>query len=180
MIYLELKTIIGAMEFLTIAAQINISEAANIVTLNRDIEQRPKISLNNTKLDEPQLNKKVYLNKPFVLVPGQPVRLYTKQFRGLVEGLQLTIKNFRTDSNGARIEDISVNNFQEYPPENQKHCSSILISKSTDYTLTPIANEAKHSVHRRSVGSCEPGIILELLDVTDSGEATVILKYRRH
>lgn len=180
MIYPGLKNIIVAMGVLTIAAQINTGEAANIVTLNQDIERRPKISLNNnTKSDKSQLNKEVYLDEPFILIPGQSVKLYTKRFRGLVEGIQLTIKNFRTDSNGTRIEELSINNFQEYPHKNQKYCSSILISKST-YTLTPINNESKHSVHKRSVGSCEPGMTLELLDVTDSVEATVILKYHRY
>lgn len=181
MIYLGLKTIIVAIVFLTIAAQINTSEAANIVTLSQDIKQRLKISLNdNTKVDKPQLNKEVYLNETFVLIPGRSVKLYTKRTRGLVEGIQLTIKNFRTNSNGTKIEEISINSFQEYPYKNQKHCSSVLISKSTDYTLSPIANESKHSVHRTSVGSCKPRMILELLDVTYSGEATVVLKYRRH
>lgn len=180
MIYLGLKPIIVAMGFLTIAGQINTSEAANIITLNQNIEQRPKISLNNTKSDEPQLNKEVYLNKPFILIPGRAVKLYTKQLRGLVEGIQFTIKNFRTDSNGTRVEKISINSFQEYPYKNQKYCSSVLISKSNDYTLTPITNKFKHSIHRTFVGSCEPGMILELLDVTSRGEATVIFKYRRH
>lgn len=180
MIYPGLKTILVAMGVLIIAAQIDISEAANIVTLNQDIEQQPKINLNNSKSDDPQLNKEVYLNEYFVLTPGQSVKLYTKRFRGLVEGIQLSIKKFRTDLNGTRIEKISINNFQEYPHKNQKHCSSILISKSTDYTLNPITNKSKHSVYRRSVGSCEPGMILELIDVTDSGEATVVLKYRRY
>lgn len=169
------------MGVLAIAAQINTSEAANIVTLNQDIEQRPKISLNNnTKSDKPQLNKEVYLNEPFILIPGQLIKLYTKRLRGLVEGIQLTIKNFKNDSNGTKIEEISINSFREYPRKNQKHCLSILISKSTDYTLTPITNEYKHSTHKTSVGSCEPGMILELLDVTDSGEATVTLKHHRH
>jgi len=170
------------MGVLTIAAQINTSESTNIVTLSQDIEQRPRISLNNTKLDESRLNKdkEVYLNKPFIVVPGRAAKLYTKRLRGLVEGIQLTIKNFKTNSNGTKIEKISINSFQEYPYNNQKNCSSILISKSTDYTLTPIANESKHSLHRISVGSCKPGMILELLDVTDSGEATVLLKYHRH
>lgn len=180
MIYLKLKPIIIAMGVLTIAAQINTSKAANIVTLSQDIEQRPKINLNNTESDESQLNKEVYLNKPFILIPGRAVKLYTKRLRGLVEGIQLTIKNFKTDSNGTKIEEILINSFQEYPSKNQKYCSTILISKSADYTLTPIANESKHSRHRISVGSCKPGMILELLDVTNSGEATVVLKYHRH
>ncbi|KJH69662.1 hypothetical protein [Aliterella atlantica] len=180
MIYLGSKPIIVAIGVLTIAAQINTSEAANIVTLSQDIEQQAKISLNNTKLNEPQVNKEVYLNKPFTVVPGRAVKLYTKRLRGLVEGIQLNIKNFKINSNGTKIEKISINSFQEHPHKNQKHCSSILISKSTDYTLTPSANESKHSLHIISVGSCKPGMILELLDVTDSGEATVVLKHHRH
>ncbi len=73
MIYLGLKPIIVAMGVLTIAAQISTSEATNIITLSQDIEQRPRISLNNTKLDESRLNKdkEVYLNKPFLVVPGR-------------------------------------------------------------------------------------------------------------
>lgn len=181
MIYLGLKPIIVAMGLLTIAAQVNTGEAANIVTLNHDIERRLKISLNNhTKSDELQLNREVYVDKPFILIPGRAVKLYNKRLRGLVEGIQLTIKNFKTDSNGTKIEEILINSFQEYPSKNQKYCSTILISKFADYTLTPIANESKHSGHRISVGSCKPGMILELLDVTNSGEATVVLKYHRH
>lgn len=181
MIYPGLKTIIVAMGILTIAAQINISKAASIVTLNQEIQRRPKISLNNnTTSDEPQLNKEAYLNKPFILIPEHSVKLYTKRFRGLVEGVHLTSKNFRTDPNGTRIEEILISNFQEYPQKNQRHCSSILISKSADYTLAPITNQFKHSVHRIFVGTCGHRMILELLDVTNKGEATIVLKYHRH
>lgn len=129
------------------------------------------IECNNSSL-------KVELDRPFILKKGQNAKLYTKIAKALVEGVELSIEDSNIGGGKEKIWAIAVHKFQEYPHKYSNKCrSNILISRSQDYTINPVTRQGRRSGHRVILG-CESAMSLELLDLTASGEAKIILKKR--
>ena len=116
----------------------------------------------------------------FILKSGKSVELFTRIQRGLVRSIVLSIHDYKIHENKDKnIYQIRIKYVEEYPKCYVIESTEVNISRFADYTLNP--RSMSHKFERPGLRGYRgyigiEGIVLELLDLTENGEAKVRLE----
>ena len=109
--------------------------------------------------------------------------MFTQIQRELVRSIVLSIHDYKVNENKDKsIYEIKIKYIEEYPKCYVIESTNVYISRFGDYTLNPQSMSAKFErpglrSYRGYIGI--EGIVLELLDLTENGEAKVRLENKQ-